>query len=194
MMARIIDARNLSCPQPVVLTKKALDETGEVTTIVDNEAARDNVVRLGESHGCQVAVELKENFFYVSLKRLMNVPVEKTPQNQQNLVVLIGSDIMGRGENYQLGSLLMQSFLHTISGLTLQPETIIFLNNGVKLVIEDSPGLGELTKLEHMGIEILACGTCLSHLELMDKIAVGRVSNMYTIADTLFRADKIISP
>ena len=193
-MARIIDARNLSCPQPVVLTKKALDETGEVTTIVDNEAARDNVVRLGESHGCQVAVELKENFFYVSLKRLMNVPVEKTPQNQQNLVVLIGSDIMGRGENYQLGSLLMQSFLHTISGLTLQPETIIFLNNGVKLVIEDSPGLGELTKLEHMGIEILACGTCLSHLELMDKIAVGRVSNMYTIADTLFRADKIISP
>ena len=37
--AKVVDARNLPCPQPVVLTKKALEEADEVTTIVDNEAA-----------------------------------------------------------------------------------------------------------------------------------------------------------
>ena len=50
-MTKIIDARNLSCPQPVVLTKNALEEVDEVITIVDNEAARDNVSRLGKSQG-----------------------------------------------------------------------------------------------------------------------------------------------
>ncbi len=32
-MTKIIDARNLSCPQPVVLTKKALEEVAEVITL-----------------------------------------------------------------------------------------------------------------------------------------------------------------
>lgn len=51
--------------------------------------------------------------------------------------------------------------------------------------------LEDLHRLESEGIEILTCGTCLSRLELMDKVAVGQVSNMYTIADTLFRAWKM---
>ncbi|MCX6012377.1 MAG: sulfurtransferase-like selenium metabolism protein YedF, partial [Chloroflexi bacterium] len=109
------------------------------------------------------------------------------------IVLFIGSDLLGRGDNLQLGSLLMQSFLHTISGISAKPETIIFLNNGVKLVVDDSPVLGELKQLHDQGIEILACGTCLSRLQLMDRIKIGQVSNMYTIAETILRADKVIS-
>jgi intracellular sulfur oxidation DsrE/DsrF family protein len=67
------------------------------------------------------------------------------------------------------------------------------MNSGVKLVTNASPVLGELRQLETLGIEIIACGTCLSRLQLSDKVAVGQVSNMYTIADTLLRAEKIIS-
>lgn len=109
------------------------------------------------------------------------------------IVLFISSDVLGSGDNQQLGSLLMQSFLHTTSGLTSRPETIIFMNSGVKLVTNDSLVLGELRQLENQGIEILACGTCLSRLQLIDKIVVGQVSNMYDIADTLLRADKVIS-
>jgi len=87
----------------------------------------------------------------------------------------------------------MQSFLHTMGGLTSRPETIILINNGVKLVANDSLVIGELRQLESQGIEILACGTCLSRLQLLDKVAVGQVSNMYTIADTLLRAEKVVS-
>jgi selenium metabolism protein YedF len=109
------------------------------------------------------------------------------------IVLFIASDVLGSGDNQQLGRLLMQSFLHTLGGLTSRPETIIFMNSGVTLVTDDSPVLGELHQLENQGIEILACGTCLSRLQLADKVAVGQASNMYTIADTLLRAEKIIS-
>jgi selenium metabolism protein YedF len=109
------------------------------------------------------------------------------------IALFIGSDVLGRGDDYQLGSLLMQKFLHTVGSLTTRPETILLINNGVKLVTEDSPVLGELRQLESQGIEILACGTCLSRFQLTDKVAVGRVSDMYTIADTLLKAEKVVS-
>jgi len=40
-----IDCRGMACPQPVITTKKALEEMeqGEFILIVDNPAARDNV-------------------------------------------------------------------------------------------------------------------------------------------------------
>ena len=43
------------------------------------------------------------------------------------------------------------------------------------------------------GVEILACGTCLGYYELSDKIAAGRISNMYTIAETVMRARRMIT-
>jgi len=191
-MAKVIDARTLACPQPVVLTKKALEEADEVITIVDNEAARDNVSRLGKYQGCEVTVEQKEDGIYLTLRKAGAMPV-KVHISTTGIVLFIASDVLGRGDNQQLGSLLMQSFLHTLGGLTSRPETIIFMNSGVKLVTNDSLALGELRQLENQGIEILACGTCLSRLQLIDKVAVGQVSNMYTIADALLRAEKAVS-
>ena len=107
-------------------------------------------------------------------------------------VLFIASDTLGRGDNRSLGSLLMQSFLHTVSGLHAKPEAVLLINDGVKLVTDDSPVLGELRQLESQGIEILACGTCLSRFQLTDKVAVGQISNMYTIASTLLSASKVI--
>lgn len=192
-MTKIIDARNLSCPQPVVLTREALEEVDDVITIVDNEAARDNVSRLGKNQGCEVSVEPKEDGIYLTLRKVRAGPAKEERASATGTVLFIASDVLGRGDNEQLGSLLMQSFLHTVGGLASRPETIIFINNGVKLVTKDSLVLGELRQLENQGIEILACGTCLSRLQLMDKVAVGQVSNMYTIADTLLKAEKTIS-
>jgi len=108
-------------------------------------------------------------------------------------VLFISSDILGRGENIELGNLLMHSFLNTLGALNSKPESIIFMNNGVKLITEDSLVVGEIKQLESQGVEILACGTCLSRLNLMDKVAVGQVSNMYSLADTLLKSKKVIS-
>ncbi len=53
-----VDARGLSCPQPVVLAKKAVEQTQEkvIEVLVDNAAARENVSRFARSAGCQVEV------------------------------------------------------------------------------------------------------------------------------------------
>jgi intracellular sulfur oxidation DsrE/DsrF family protein len=53
---------------------------------------------------------------------------------------------------------------HHCGGQKAKPQTIIFMNNGAKLVIKDSLVLGELCHLEKEWVETLACGMCLSRL------------------------------
>lgn len=108
-------------------------------------------------------------------------------------VLFIGSDIIGRDDSYELGAFLMQKFLHVVGGHRFKPETIIFMNSGVKCVTGNSLVIGELKQLENQEVDILACGTCLSRLQLTDKVAVGKVSNMSDITDILLRAGKVIS-
>ncbi|MFO7698823.1 MAG: sulfurtransferase TusA family protein [Anaerolineae bacterium] len=54
-----VDATGLSCPQPVILTRKALRDhpSGELWVLVDTGTSRDNVRRLAEREGCQVEVK-----------------------------------------------------------------------------------------------------------------------------------------
>ena len=190
-MTKVVDARNLACPEPVMLTLKALEEADEVVTIVDNDAARENVSRLGRSRGCEVSVEQKEDGTWLTLRQ----PALQAPQERPQatgIVLLIASDTLGRGDD-RLGSRLMQSFLHTLGALTSRPETIIFINSGVKLVTHRSLVLEDLRRLEGQGVEIMACGTCVAYFQI-DKVAVGQVSDMHTIADTLLRAAKVVAP
>ncbi len=198
MAKLVIDCRKLACPEPVILTMKAMKEAEEVVAIVDNDAARENVGQLGRNEGWSVATESKPDGTYVTLKKVVGTaplpkPVEEKAAPARGVVVLVASEYLGRGELPQLGSLLMQSFLHTMNGLLTKPETVIFINSGVKLVGSGSPVVEDLKKLREDGVELLACGTCLSQFQLMDKVAVGQVSNMAVIADTLLRAEKGIS-
>jgi len=52
-------------------TEKALRQLreGVLVTIVDNEAARDNVTRLGSNPGYEVSIEPKEDGIYLTLRR-----------------------------------------------------------------------------------------------------------------------------
>jgi len=66
-----VDARGLSCPMPVIKTKKAIEgmKTGSVVVIVDNGTARDNVSRLAKSKGFNVALEKKGDDIYLTLTK-----------------------------------------------------------------------------------------------------------------------------
>jgi selenium metabolism protein YedF len=99
---------------------------------------------------------------------------------------------MGRGDE-QLGQILVRGFFHALGEVQPLPDTIIFLNSGVKLTVTGSPVLEDLRALRARGVEILACGTCLGHYGLKEQIAVGEVSNMYAIAETLLNAGKVVS-
>ena len=56
-MAITVDARGLSCPQPVLLTLNAIKSGGsdEISIVVDNEAAKENVCRAAANRGWTVA-------------------------------------------------------------------------------------------------------------------------------------------
>jgi selenium metabolism protein YedF len=98
---------------------------------------------------------------------------------------------MGRG-NDELGQILIRSFFHTLGEVQPRPGLIILFNTGVRLACQGSAVLDDLCALEADGIEILACGTCLGYFELKDSLAVGRVSNMYDIAEAILGAGKVV--
>ncbi len=71
-MAKTIDARGLSCPQPVLMT---LDEikTGkadEIIVVVDNDASKENVSRAASSRGWKVAgIDEKDGVFNLTIRK-----------------------------------------------------------------------------------------------------------------------------
>jgi tRNA 2-thiouridine synthesizing protein A len=70
-MSERIDARGLSCPQPVVLVKKAIDKMGKgmLAVRVDTVTSKENVSRLARNSGFQVTVEEKEDEFILNLSK-----------------------------------------------------------------------------------------------------------------------------
>ena len=64
------DARGLSCPQPVILAKKAI-EAGQfpVQVLVDTATSRENVRRMAEKAGCKVAVEQTGDKFKLTISK-----------------------------------------------------------------------------------------------------------------------------
>ena len=68
-MSERIDARGLSCPQPVILVQRAIEKMGRGTleVLVDTATARENVSRLARSAGFQVTVEEKAGEFLLRL-------------------------------------------------------------------------------------------------------------------------------
>lgn len=70
-MSHKVDARGLSCPQPVVLTKHKIDDLGQgtVEVIVDTAASRDNVSRMAAHRGWGVQVKEDGDDFILTLTR-----------------------------------------------------------------------------------------------------------------------------
>ena len=68
---KIVDARGFSCPQPVMMTKKALDglSGGEVEVLVDTVTSRENVLRFARNAGWAGEAEPFEGGFRVALKK-----------------------------------------------------------------------------------------------------------------------------
>lgn len=51
-----VDTRGLACPQPVLLTKKALTKENSLEILVDNNTAKNNILRFAASQDCKASV------------------------------------------------------------------------------------------------------------------------------------------
>lgn len=212
-----VNAMGDICPIPVVKTKKALGELngpGEIEVLVDNETAVKNVTKMARSSGAEVESEqLGDKQYRVlitvgedaaeKLKSAKSPAVQPQGQTQQEAaagcrtcvgtVVAVGSDRMGEGSE-ELGHILIKSFIFALTQLDDLPDKILFYNGGAKLTVEGSESLEDLRTLEEQGVEIMTCGTCLDYYGIKDKLAIGGVTNMYSIVETLQNAMSVIRP
>ena len=197
-MIMIVDARGKACPLPVVMANKALqDRQGaeEVQIYVDNDIAVQNVQRMATAKGMEITVTEQEGYFILSIAGEATgqeeIPISCTSTG--NTVVSITSASMGSG-NDELGKLLMKGFLYALSQQEQLPKAILFYNGGASIPTDGSPSLEDLRAMEAQGVEIYTCGTCLDFYGLKDKLAVGSVTNMYSIVELLSKATHIIRP
>jgi len=71
-MAEIVDARGLSCPQPVLMAMSMMKELGEgqIEVMVDNEVSRENVTRAATGQGWEIAeVRQEADDYRIILKK-----------------------------------------------------------------------------------------------------------------------------
>lgn len=69
-MANIVDAKGRSCPEPVIMTKKALNNfDGEVEIKVDEMVAVENIKRFAENKGFNVKVTENSDEFSLTITK-----------------------------------------------------------------------------------------------------------------------------
>ncbi len=197
-----VNAMGDNCPIPVIKTKKAMQAlTGPETieVLVDNEIAVQNVTKMASSAGGQVSSEkLNDAEFKITIQmegaaEAADEEAVCAPDARDNTVVVVSSDRMGIG-NDELGKVLIKGFIFAVTQLDTLPKTMLFYNGGATLTAEGSDSLEDLKSLEAQGVEIMTCGTCLDYYGLKEKLAVGSVTNMYSIVETMAKAGKIIRP
>lgn len=199
-----VNAMGEQCPIPVVKTKKVLDSIqgdAEITVLVDNETAVQNLTRMGKHAGAEVLSEKKSDKEFNVVIRVKDFQpasgaqeeISCIPDAKGDFVIAVDTATMGRG-NDELGKALMKGFLFAVTQLDTLPKTMLFYNGGATLTTEGSDSLEDLRSLEAQGVKIKTCGTCLNYYGLTEKLQVGEVTNMYDIVETMTKAFKVVKP
>lgn len=179
------------------VTSGSRDDSPRRLSKNDRDCRRTRVALSTAGHSDQegpVEVAEKPDGIYLHLTKVKETTREEpvAAPAAGSTVLFISAWAVGRGPE-ELQDVLIRGFLHTLNQVSPLPDAIIFINTGVRLSVEDSPVLEDLQALEEQGVEILICGTCLDYFGLTEKVAVGAISNMYTIAETLLGAGKVVA-
>jgi selenium metabolism protein YedF len=107
-------------------------------------------------------------------------------------MIVVGSETLGRGDD-ALGHRLMLKFLTQLATQDTKPSLVAFLNSGVRLLARGSDAVPMLVSLEKDGTDIVACGTCVEHYEMLDSLAIGRVTDMREIVGSMNSCAKVVT-
>ncbi len=191
-----INCCDLACPQPVLDTKKALEELGDdslLEVLVNSVSSVENVKRFASKQGYESRTqELKDGKTLITIiKGYECAVVPKEEKNFLNKTVFVKTDKIGNGE---LGTILMKSFLKTMLEFKALPKNIVFVNEGVFLTTkEENLDLIEgLKELESRGVNIYSCGLCLNFYNIpAQELKVGEIGNAYDSVDMLLNTDAL---
>ena len=185
-----IDCRNLECPQPVINVKNALEtlKIGEsLKILLNSKASFENVPRFLASQGQTFqARELGGGEFLVVTTKngetgakfdasLYTCP----PVSARKKVVYLNEERAGSGA---VGITLLSKFIGALMQLQEKPYAVICVNEAVKMTADRAhPSFSALKELERAGVKILSCGSCLEAYRLVDKLAIGEITNAYEV-------------
>lgn len=99
---------------------------------------------------------------------------------------------MGKAD-LPLGQKLIGKYFELLALHTDLPAAIFFYTEGVKLVIDDSPVLGQLKALEAKGVRLIVCSTCLDYFSIANRVQIGIVGGMPDIIEAQMMAEKVIT-
>jgi selenium metabolism protein YedF len=203
---KTVDTKGQLCPAPLIATKRELKATkvGESFIILtDNQTSFNNVSRFLKDNKTDFQVSETKGVWTLTITKtaveLSHPDAEKycappvSHFEKGNFVIVFSSDKMGEGDD-DLGHLLISNFIKALKDLDRLPHSILFYNNGVKLVTSTSPVIDNLKDLDKMGVQLHICATCVNHYKLESIIGAGTLSNMYSIAEIMASAGSVIKP
>jgi selenium metabolism protein YedF len=171
----------------VIKTKQTLEANPGATLKVFSDLGppRENILRFAGSKDFSVQDEEHDGFAVITISPSSPPDLSDAVYRFANAsIILIASDRFGNGPD-DLGKLLMKNLVISLLEIPVKPKKIFFMNSGVFLTTVGSELIEPLGKLNDIGTEILSCGLCLDYFGRREKLAVGSVTNMYTIAETL---------
>lgn len=190
-----VDARGMTCPKPVIETKKAIDGgAAEISVIVDNDTASKNVGLLAKKNGYAFSEERREDGIYLELKGSGEAFENKEDSSEKETgewVLLMASEYMGTGSD-ELGKILAKGYFYALTEAKPLPKAVLFLNGGIRLALKGSAVTKELAVLKEKGVEMLVCGTCLDYFGEKENLEIGTVSNMYDIVEKMNESGKVV--
>ena len=189
-----IDCRNLACPEPVLKTKKALEEMDEgiLEVLVNSISSIQNVKRFAANQGLVAEEEKLDNG--ESIIRIVkgyecSIVKEEDDKKFLDKVLFIKDDKVGEGE---LGHILMEGFLKTTLEFDKLPEIVVCVNRGVFLTTKNEKTIEILKEFEKRGVKIYSCGVCMNHFKIpAEELKVGEIGNAYDTMDFLLHKNTI---
>jgi len=183
-----VDAVGLTCPMPIIKTKKALKgiESGRVEVSVDNDTSKENLEKMASEMGLSFESIRSGDTWKVTIDKKEAVEVKVV---EKSSVIVIASDRMGDGDE-ELGKTLLKGFIYTLTEMEILPKVILFYNAGARVTASGSVSIEDLKELESRGVEVLTCGACLNYYGL--EVGVGSVTNMYSIIEKQMTAERIV--
>lgn len=205
-MINELDCRGMNCPAPVLNVRNVIDKESpsSMAILVDNDAARQNVIRFLEHQNYKVNSEMRDGDFLVVGTRTDGSVITRetssfsiskareTESGTKKIMVLVTSIHMGHGDD-GLGDMLMFNFLKTLKEMGTDLWRVVFVNSGVSFTADGSEAIQILQELNMNGVQILACGACLAYYHILDKTEVGEVTNMLEIVKGMQLADTVIT-
>ena len=195
---QVIDCSGYSCPGPLIQTKTYYEEAEHGTSfkvIVDNEVSSLNVERFLKQNNCDYEIIKESDNRYLIYSDVVKNNTDEQPQKEKKIKLLyyIASSSVGFGD-CELGNSMLKSLIANIKNLDKLPDTLIFINTGVKALAESEEMQKNVAELIEMGVDTYYCGTCSEHFGVTKDIKVGTVSNLHEIMTLLGEHDRIVRP